>query len=155
MATPKRPAPPPPVEDPELLKSYFNRVDKDGSGSISAQELQLAFTFGSDSQFQLSTIKAMMEAFALDNAATVNFDQFGHLWRYIMDWQKCFRRFDHNKSGTIDVKELHTALTTFGYNLSDRMVQLLAQRFIGKNRIELNMDDFIRCCLILFVSYRL
>jgi Ca2+-binding EF-hand superfamily protein len=66
--TPKRPAPPTPDEDPEKLKVYFNRVDKNGNGSISAEELRDALTNGKEEHpFNLATIQAMMETFNSGN----------------------------------------------------------------------------------------
>ena len=69
-----------------------------------------------------------------------------------MDWHKCFKKFDTNKSGSICSDELHTALTTFGYNLSKKMAELMVKRFDRAEKNEILFDDFIRCCLILYVS---
>ena len=46
---------------------------------------------------------------------TINFDEFGALWKYVTDWQQCFKSFDRDNSGSINSQELKTALTTFGY----------------------------------------
>ena len=70
-----------------------------------------------------------------------------------MDWHKCFKRFDTDKSGCISSDELHTALISFGYNISKQMTELLVKRFDRANKNEILFDDFIRCCLILYVSH--
>ena len=101
--------------------------------------------------FQISTVKAVMEAFGQKNTE-IDFETFQHLWRYVFDWQKCFRRFDTNKSGSIENQELHSALTSFGYTISNTLCQLLIQRFDRTGKNEILFDDFIRCCLILHVS---
>ena len=44
--TPKRPAPPPPIPNPALLRTYFDRVDQNKNGLISPQELGEALTNG-------------------------------------------------------------------------------------------------------------
>ena len=67
-----------------------------------------------------------------------------------MDWHKCFKRFDTDKSGCISSDELHTALISFGYNISKKMAELLVKRFDRANKNEILFDDFIRCCLILY-----
>ena len=153
MSAPKRPAPPPPNNDLVQLRSYFDKVDSNKNGRISATELQSALTNGMEEfPFQLSTVKAIMEAFGKGDE--INFDTFQHLWRYVFDWQKCFRRFDVNKSGSIEVQELHTALTTFGYNISNALCYTLVQRFDRTGKNEILFDDFIRCCLILHVSFQ-
>lgn len=40
--------------------------------------------------------------------------KFASLWKYIDDWQRCFRSFDRDNSGSIDRNELKQALTAFG-----------------------------------------
>jgi len=51
------------------------------------------------------------------HSGAIDFQEFQALWKYITDWQNCFRSFDRDNSGSIDRNELKTALTTFG-NLS-------------------------------------
>lgn len=43
---------------------------------------------------------------------TITFEDFGALWKYVTDWQACFRNFDRDNSGNIDGNELRTALTS-------------------------------------------
>jgi len=50
------------------------------------------------------------------HSGTIDFQEFQALWKYVTDWQNCFRSFDRDNSGTIDRSELKTALTTFGYD---------------------------------------
>ncbi len=52
--------------------------------------------------------------FDKDNSGTINFQEFAALWKYVTDWQNCFRGFDRDNSGSIDRNELKTAITTFG-----------------------------------------
>lgn len=59
----------------------------------------------------------MIGMFDRNNNSTIDFDEFASLWKYIDDWQKCFRSFDKDNSGTIDRNELKQALTAFGKNL--------------------------------------
>ena len=56
-----------------------------------------------------------------NNNSTIDFDEFAALWNYINEWQKCFRAFDRDNSGSIDQMELKQALTSFGnyYTLFD------------------------------------
>lgn len=52
--------------------------------------------------------------FDRDQTGTINFQEFGSLWKYIQDWQTTFRSYDRDNSGSIDQRELQTALTSFG-----------------------------------------
>ena len=69
-----------------------------------------------------------------------------------MNWQKCFKRFDSDKSGSISENELYSALQSFGYNVSKKVVSIMVKRFDRAGRMEILFDDFIRCCLMFYVS---
>lgn len=86
------------------------------------------------------------------NRGTVSFDEFGALWKYVTDWQNCFRSFDRDNSGNIDKSELSTALTAFGYRLSDNIVSLMMRKFDRYGKGTILFDDFIQCCIMLHVS---
>ena len=67
------------------------------------------------------TVKCIFDAFIFlpgmfdrDHNGTINFQEFGALWKYIQDWQTTFRSYDRDNSGAIDQNELKTALTSFG-----------------------------------------
>lgn len=90
--------------------------------------------------------------FDKENRGTVSFQDFGALWKYVTDWQNCFRSFDSDNSGNIDKNELKTALTAFGYRLSDNLVGLLLRKFDRFGRGTILFDDFIQCCIILYVN---
>lgn len=90
--------------------------------------------------------------FDRENRGTVSFQDFGALWKYVTDWQNCFRSFDSDNSGNIDRNELKTALTTFGYRLSDNLIGILLRKFDRYGRGTILFDDFIQCCIILYVS---
>ena len=47
-------------------------------------------------------------------SGAIDFHEFQALWKYVTDWQNCFRSFDRDNSGSIDRTELKTALTSFG-----------------------------------------
>ena len=56
----------------------------------------------------------MIGMFDRDGSNTINFDEFCSLWKYIEDWQRCFRSYDRDNSGSIDKIELRMTLTSFG-----------------------------------------
>ena len=77
----------------------------------------------------------MIGMFDRDGSATIDFEEFASLWKYIDDWQKCFRSFDKDNSGSIDKNELKLALTTFGNNFfsfhSFNRLILLKSEYLG------------------------
>lgn len=93
--------------------------------------------------------------FDRENRGTVSFQDFGALWKYVTDWQNCFRSFDTDNSGNIDRNELKTALTAFGYRLSDNLINVLIRKFDRYGRGTILFDDFIQCSVILYVSLRM
>ncbi|CAG5120754.1 unnamed protein product [Candidula unifasciata] len=100
--------------DPNWLSGIFQRIDRDRSGAISASELQVALSNGTWTPFNPETVRLMIGMFDRDNSGTINFQEFMSLWKYVTDWQNCFRSYDRDNSGSIDKNELKTALTGFG-----------------------------------------
>lgn len=90
--------------------------------------------------------------FDKQNRGSVSFEDFGALWKYVTDWQSCFRSFDRDNSGNIDKNELRTALTTFGYRLSENTIDTLIRKFDRYGNGTILFDDFIQCCIVLYVS---
>ncbi|WAR13136.1 LOW QUALITY PROTEIN: PDCD6-like protein [Mya arenaria] len=155
--------PNPGQQDQNFLWTVFQRVDKDRSGQISAHELGQALSNGTWTPFNPETVRLMIGMFDRDNSGSINFQEFSALWKYVTDWQNCFRSYDRDNSGSIDRNELKTALTS--YRLSDRFYEVLVRKFDRQGRGTVAFDDFIQCCLVtrscvsfitnMFASYRL
>ena len=60
----------------------------------------------------------MIGMFDRDRTGTINFQEFGALWKYVNDWQTTFRSYDKDNSGSIDRGELKTGLHTAHVPLS-------------------------------------
>ncbi|XP_071957467.1 programmed cell death protein 6-like [Antedon mediterranea] len=138
----------PPPQQPDLW-GIFQRVDKDRSGAISVNELQQALSNGTWTPFNPETVRLMIGMFDRDNNGTINFQEFGSLWKYVTDWQTTFRAYDKDNSGSIDKNELKMALTSFGYRLSDRFYDILIRKFDRSGRGVIAFDDFIQCCVVI------
>ena len=138
-----------PSVDQNFLWGVFQSVDRDRSGSISANELQQALSNGSWTPFNPETVRLMIGMFDHDNNGTINFQEFGNLWKYITDWQKTFRTYDRDNSGSIDKNELQSALTSFGYRLSERFYGVLLRKFDRSGQGVVKFDDFIQCCVVI------
>lgn len=144
-------APYAPYQPPEhqFLWDVFQKVDKDRSGSISTTELQQALSNGTWKPFNPETVRMMIGMFDRDNSGTINFQEFSALWKYITDWLNCFRSFDTDNSGNIDRNELKSALTSFGYRLSENFYNILLRKFDRDGRNSIVFDDFIQLCVVL------
>ncbi|XP_029041571.1 apoptosis-linked gene-2 isoform X2 [Osmia lignaria lignaria] len=139
-----------PMPSREFLWDVFQRVDKDRSGAITAEELQQALSNGTWTPFNPETVRLMIGMFDKNQKGTVSFEEFGALWKYVTDWQNCFRSFDRDNSGNIDRNELKTALINFGYRLSDQIIDTLIRKYDRAGRGTIYFDDFIQCCIVLY-----
>ena len=54
--------------------------------------------------------------FDKDSTSTIDFNEFQSLWNFIIEWEKVFRGFDEDQSGSIDKVEFRKALASFGNN---------------------------------------
>ncbi|CAF2555105.1 unnamed protein product [Rotaria sp. Silwood2] len=125
-----------PEPNEAFLKQVFRRVDTDGSGSISSNELQSALSNGTWSPFNPETVRMMIGMFDRDGSSTIDFQEFRDLWKYVTDWERCFRKYDLDGSGTIDKHELKTALSSF-----------VIRKFDRTGRGTVAFDDFIQACV--------
>ncbi|KAF8901911.1 hypothetical protein CPB84DRAFT_1679308, partial [Gymnopilus junonius] len=138
------------------LWSWFNAVDEDRSGQISAQELERALINGDWTPFDIDTVKLLMSIFDTDRTGTIGFNEFSGLWKYVKDWQNVFRHFDRDRSGTIDGNELREALGQFGYNLSPQLLTLLQKKYDAASQTVgrgvpapgITFDRFVRACVV-------
>ncbi|XP_064607649.1 programmed cell death protein 6-like [Liolophura sinensis] len=142
------PAGPPPGINPELW-SWFQSVDQDRSGRISADELQRALVNSNWSQFNSETCRLMIGMFDKDRSGTIDIHEFAALWKYIQEWKSCFDRFDTDRSGNIDAGELNNAFNAFGYRLSPQFCQLVVRVFDKRSTTTIQFDDFIQACVML------
>lgn len=133
----------------EFLWKIFQKVDVDRSNAISADELQKALGNGSFTAFNPETVRLMIGIFDRNMTGTINFHEFGALWKYVCDWQETFKSFDKDNSGAIDRDELKQALTAFGYRLSDRFYEMLIRKFDRSATGAIRFDDFIQCCVVI------
>ncbi|KAE9553377.1 hypothetical protein FO519_003440 [Halicephalobus sp. NKZ332] len=131
------------------LAMIFRNVDKDGSGQISADELQRALSNGTFTPFNGETVRLMIGMFDGNGDGAINFHEFQALWNYVNDWTRCFRGFDRDNSGNIDKGELTQALIQFGYRLSDEFITMLVQKFDRTHTGSVNFDDFVQLCVVL------
>ncbi|KAG0184321.1 Programmed cell death protein 6 [Apophysomyces sp. BC1034] len=143
---------PPPGANPQLW-SWFKAVDTDNSGQLSVDELQRALINGDWRPFNIETVRTMVNMFDTDNSGTINFQEFAGLWKYIEDWKQCFQAFDTDGSGSIDRSEMANAMRSFGYNVSEKFIALLIQKFdrFGTQKSTGNgnvtFDNFVQACV--------
>jgi len=143
---------PPPGADPQVWH-WFSAVDTDQSGHITPNELQTALLNSNGTRFDLDTVKMLMKIFDTDHNGKIGFQEFTGLWKYISDWRHVFTRFDRDRSGSIDGRELTDALRSFGYNLSPVLLTLIEHKYASGPTTgdgpppEITFDRFVRACV--------
>jgi len=136
------------------LWTWFSSVDTDRSGAIAAGELERALINGDWTPFDLDTVKLLMTIFDTDRSGTIGFNEFSGLWKYIKDWQGVFRHFDRDASGSIDPHELQSALATFGFPLTPRLLDLVQKKYAtatpgrAAGPPGISFDIFVRACVV-------
>ena len=55
--------------------------------------------------------------FDQDNSGAIEFNEFFALWQYVADWQRTFRSYDTDNSGTIDRQELKIGNAKFVHTI--------------------------------------
>ncbi|XP_067941633.1 programmed cell death protein 6-like [Watersipora subatra] len=138
----------PPGVDP-VVWGWFQSVDSDRSGQISATELQRALLNNNWSHFNSETCRLMIGMFDKDRSGQINIHEFAALWKYVQDWKNTFDGFDRDRSGSIDANELNQAFSTFGFRLSPQFCTLCVRVFDKSNKRSMKLDDFIQCCVML------
>lgn len=134
--------------DPNVL-AWFQAVDLDRSGQISATELQQALTNNDWSSFSIKTCYKMIGMFDRNFTGTIDLNEFNSLWSYINQWRGVFQAYDRDRSGNISEQELHTALQQMGYNLTPNFVSTAVWRYDTTGRRQLTFESFINCCVTL------
>ncbi|CAL8097024.1 unnamed protein product [Calicophoron daubneyi] len=130
-------------------QNIFRQVDRDGSGSISAVELQMALQNGCGTQFNMKTIELMIAMFDRDQNGTMNCQEFSQLFGYVQRWMQSFRQYDTDRSGSISAQELTMALTSFGFRLSPQFMNMMVRKFDRTRRGAVAFDDFMHACICL------
>ncbi|OWF45190.1 peflin-like [Mizuhopecten yessoensis] len=139
---------PPPGMDPQVYL-WFQSVDTDRSGQITAIELQQALVNANWSHFNAETTRLMIGMFDRDFSGTINLQEFAALWNYIQQWKGVFEQTDQNRTGSIEAHELTGAFQRMGYNVSPQFANMVVCKFDTLGRRQLTLDNFIQACVML------
>jgi len=142
-------APPPyggPPQVDQQTAQWFNAVDQDKSGQITAKELQQALMNGNMTNFSEEACRMMIEMFDREKKGTINIHEFGALFGYINQWKGTFEGYDRDRSGYIEQNELTSAFQQMGYRFSPTFVGNLLVKYDPRSR-RLTLDNFIVACV--------
>ncbi|URE01913.1 hypothetical protein MUK42_02688 [Musa troglodytarum] len=110
------------MENAAVLREWFERVDSNRSGNITAVQLQGALSVG-NLDFSLSIVQQMIRMYDFDGNGTMNFEEFVALNKFLLKVQNLFtvlergrgylnpddvyESFDKNKKGMRQARGLY------------------------------------------------
>ena len=105
-----------------IYKQAFDMFDKEGNGSISADELYEAFkNMGND--FTIEQVNDMIKELDQNGSGAIDFNEFIGLVKKVNDTEevdeeeaviRAFRTFDKDRNGYLDCREFKYILTRLG-----------------------------------------
>lgn len=138
--------PPEPWDTETFLRRIFNEMDVNGDGSITSDELQEALKRGqSSNEFSQKTIQLLISRYDKNGDREISFEEFFDLYCNLNDEFENFLMMDGDGNGFIDFDEFAQAMTSRGYNFSNRFFKFIIDE-IGKhgNFRGIKFDSFIR-----------
>ncbi|ERE70825.1 calpain-3 isoform 2 [Cricetulus griseus] len=96
--------------------------------------------------FTLESCRSMIALMDTDGSGRLNLQEFHHLWKKIKAWQKIFKHYDTDHSGTINSYEMRNAVNDAGFHLNSQLYDIITMRYADKH-MNIDFDSFI-CCFV-------
>jgi len=126
---------------------WFQAVDKDRSGRISAQELS-SMNFGG-LKFSMETSRLLIKVFDRNRNGEIDFQEYASLHKFIASMHQAFQMYDRDRSGTIEIGEAQLAVQQGGFMLSPQTMTSVFQRFLIPGKQGLTLENFMCLCAFL------
>uniref|UniRef100_A0A2I3M6C0 Calpain-3 n=1 Tax=Papio anubis TaxID=9555 RepID=A0A2I3M6C0_PAPAN len=96
--------------------------------------------------FTLESCRSMIALMDTDGSGKLNLQEFHHLWNKVKAWQKIFKHYDTDQSGTINSYEMRNAVNDAGFHLNNQLYDIITMRYADKH-MNIDFDSFI-CCFV-------
>ncbi|XP_004861707.1 calpain-3 isoform X13 [Heterocephalus glaber] len=96
--------------------------------------------------FTLESCRSMIALMDTDGSGRLNLQEFHHLWKKIKAWQKIFKHYDTDQSGTINSHEMRNAVNDAGFHLNSQLYNIITMRYADRH-MNIDFDSFI-CCFV-------
>eukprot|EP01117_Protostelium_nocturnum_P011795 TRINITY_DN42_c0_g1_i2.p1 TRINITY_DN42_c0_g1~~TRINITY_DN42_c0_g1_i2.p1 ORF type:complete len:297 (+),score=109.28 TRINITY_DN42_c0_g1_i2:127-1017(+) len=130
------------------FQQMFQTADKDRSGNISFNELATMPFCGRT--IGLQNAKILMRVFDKDRSGTIDFIEFATLYQFLNSMAGAFQQADADRSGYLDSREIHSAVSGAGFQVSLPTIQEICAGFpIMGSQIRgagVSFDQFISIC---------
>ncbi|KIW82217.1 hypothetical protein Z517_05244 [Fonsecaea pedrosoi CBS 271.37] len=137
-------------EEVKAYKDVFALFDKDGSGTITAQELgEIMKSLGqnpSDSELQ-----DMINEVDVDRSGSIDFEEFLKMMSttvkaqdFAHETRAAFNVFDKDGSGTISADELRQVMKSLGENLTDEEIDEMIREADKDKNGTIDYEEFVQ-----------
>ncbi|KAM4020276.1 calpain small subunit 1 isoform 1-T2 [Anomaloglossus baeobatrachus] len=103
--------------------------------------------------FSIDSCRSMVAVMDSDSTGKLGFEEFKYLWNNIKKWQAIYKRYDADRSGTINGNELPGAFQAAGFQLTDDLYKMISRRY-SDERGDMDFDNFIGCLVRLDAMFR-
>ncbi|XP_020025811.1 calpain-3 isoform X4 [Castor canadensis] len=139
-------------EEQQQFRNIFKQIAGDDM-EISADELKNVLNKVVNKHkdlktrgFTLESCRSMIALMDTDGSGRLNLQEFHHLWKKIKAWQKIFKHYDTDQSGTINSYEMRNAVNDAGFHLNSQLYDIITMRYADKH-MNIDFDSFI-CCFV-------
>ncbi|XP_057769130.1 uncharacterized protein LOC130989201 isoform X1 [Salvia miltiorrhiza] len=133
------------MENREILREWFDRVDSQKTGNITAAQLKSALAVG-NLQFPLSVVQQMIRMYDFDSNGTMSFEEFFELNKFLLKVQQAYSSLERGR-GFLVPDEAYEALVKIGFSLDSPAFYTVCESFDQTKSGKLRLDDFISICI--------
>ncbi|KAK6916807.1 EF-hand domain [Dillenia turbinata] len=135
------------MENARVLRDWFDRVDSDKTGSITAPQLKSALAVG-NLEFPLTVVQQMIRMYDFDRNGTMSFEEFVALNKFLLKVQQAFSDLERGR-GFLVHDDVYEALVKLGFSLDSPAFYTACESFDQKKNGRFRLDDFISLCIFL------
>jgi len=132
-----------------VLKELFNKV-AGADEAVDAYELRNILNAAYKKEFNfdgfsVECCRSMVALMDVDESGTLGCEEFIALWDYLKLWKTAFKKYDRDRSGTLNSYELRPCLREIGYTISNDCLTSVILRYAHKDN-SIEFDDYILLC---------
>ncbi|XWS20559.1 hypothetical protein CRYUN_Cryun31cG0112200 [Craigia yunnanensis] len=137
------------MENKAILREWFERVDSEKTGSITATQLKSAFAIG-NLEFPLSVVQQMIRMYDFDRNGSMSFEEFLALNKFLIKVSRLLSTLNSNRNrGFLGTDDVFEALNKIGFSLDSPAFYTACESFDQKKNGRFQLDDFISLCIFL------
>ncbi|KAI7725918.1 hypothetical protein M8C21_030516 [Ambrosia artemisiifolia] len=129
----------------KVLKEWFNRVDSEKTGSITATQLQRALAVG-NLQFPITIVQQMIRMYDFDKNGTMSFEEFVALNEFLLKVQQAFSDLERDR-GFLVTDEVYEALLKLNVSMDSPAFYTVCESFDKEKNGRFRLDDFMSLCI--------